>query len=60
MQVTHMLYDTQLDDIKRLIAEASSDGDGVMPVIRDDTWPAWIGAAKAHLQQLVASAERKP
>lgn len=55
--VQHKISDSEIDDIKRLIAEASDDGNGVMPVIRDDNWSEWIGAAKAHLRSLIESAE---
>ena len=56
--VQHKISDTEIADIKRLIAEATVDESGVMmPVIRDDNWGEWIGAAKAHFIRLIRSVE---
>lgn len=57
MQIKHHLSNWALDDIKRLIAEATKPADEAnMPVVRDNSWPLWIGSARAHLLAIVESA----
>lgn len=47
-----------INDMKRLIAEATKDGRGRMPVVENNSWPQWIGAACAHLARIVREAEK--
>lgn len=47
------ISDFSLDSMKRLIKEAATDGTG----LTEETWPHWVGAAKAHLELIVAKAE---
>jgi hypothetical protein len=59
MKISHDIPQWALEDIKRLVAEATIGDDGRMPVVRDATWPEWIGAARSHLQMVVESAEAR-
>lgn len=55
--IKYEMSDWALEDIKRLIAEATQDSEGQMPVVRDNRWPYWIGAAVSHLRDVVEAAE---
>lgn len=59
MKINIDLHDWAVQDIKRLIAEATADPDGGgMVAVRDDTFPQWIGAARAHLAMILEKAEK--
>lgn len=58
MKVTIDISEWALQDMERLIVEATRGDDQVMPVVRERTWPLWIGEAKAHLQSILEQIEK--
>lgn len=59
MKVTIEVSDFLLQDVKRLVAESTRGEDGQIPVVRDDNWPQWIGAARSHLRWIMEQIEKK-
>lgn len=55
--IKYEMSDWALEDIKRLIAEATQDSEGKMPVVSKGNWPHWIGSAVSHLRDVVEAAK---
>lgn len=58
MKANIELSDWAVEDIKRLLVEATVKDGGRMPVVDNNTWPQWIGSARAHLGMILEKAEK--